>query len=181
MVRRLILILVTAGIGGWPAGCGMSASPSPAGAATTMGTPRPPTTRTVTTAGNGPADPVKAAPARPRFVRVAATAYGTALVDRRGFALYRFTHDTGAASTCYGACARAWPPYLAPRTPARGFAHGGLVGTILRTDGRLQVTYAGHPLYHYVGDRRPAQVLCQGVTEYGGAWYVVAPSGHLIR
>ena len=41
---------------------------------------------------------------------------------------------------------------------------------------------AGHPLYHhYVGDRRGGQVLCQGVTEFGGGWYVVAPSGHLTR
>ena len=58
---------------------------------------------------------------------------------------------------------------------------GGLVGTVRRTDGRIQVTYAGHPLYYYVGDRRPGQVLCQGVTEFGGGWYVVARSGQIIR
>jgi predicted lipoprotein with Yx(FWY)xxD motif len=102
-------------------------------------------------------------------------------VDRRGFALYRFTHDTDNASTCYGACATAWPPYLLPRKAARGSGGGGLVGTVRRSDGRLQVTYGGHPLYHYVGDRRPGQVLCQAVTEFGGGWYVVAPNGHLIR
>jgi predicted lipoprotein with Yx(FWY)xxD motif len=130
---------------------------------------------------NSPTDPVKPAPARPHLVMVAPTAYGSALVDRHGFALYRFTHDTGVASTCYGACADAWPPYLVPGKLARGSADGGLVGTIRRTDGRLQVTYAGHPLYRYIGDRRPRQVLCQGVTEFGGGWYVVAPSGHLIR
>jgi predicted lipoprotein with Yx(FWY)xxD motif len=56
-----------------------------------------------------------------------------------------------------------------------------LVATIRRTDGRLQVSYAGHPLYYYVGDHRPRQVLCQAVTEFGGSWYVVAPDGHLIR
>jgi predicted lipoprotein with Yx(FWY)xxD motif len=114
-------------------------------------------------------------------VRVARTAYGTALSDRRGFAVYRFTHDRKAASTCYGACATAWPPYLVSRRLARGSAYGGLVGTIRRTDGRLQVTYAGHPLYYYAGDLRPGQVLCQGVTEFGGGWYVVAPIGNLIR
>jgi predicted lipoprotein with Yx(FWY)xxD motif len=56
-----------------------------------------------------------------------------------------------------------------------------LVGSVRRADGPLQVTYAGHPLYHYVGDHRPGQVLCQAVPEFGGTWYVVAPSGHAIH
>jgi predicted lipoprotein with Yx(FWY)xxD motif len=166
-MRGLALVLVSAAIGGWLAGCGASTPPSH--------------TSAVTTAENRPAAPVKPAPPRPSLVRVSRTAYGTALTDRRGFALYRFTHDTGAASTCYDACASAWPPYLVPRERARSSADGGSVGTTRRTDGRLQVTYAGHPLYYYVGDRRPGQVLCQGVAEFGGGWYVVAPSGHLIR
>jgi predicted lipoprotein with Yx(FWY)xxD motif len=179
-MRGLGLVLLSAVIGGWLAGCGASSPTSHTGAVTTASTPRSQTSA-ATTAGSGPTDPVKAAAARPRFVRVARTAYGVALVDRRGFALYRFTRDTRAASTCYGACASAWPPDLAPRSLALGSVNGGLVGTTRRADGRLQVTYAGHPLYYHVGDRRPGQVLCQGVTEYGGGWYVVAPSGHLIR
>ena len=119
----------------------------------------------------------------PWAVRVARTAYGRALVDGRGFALHLFTHDRSARSTCNGACAAAWPPYLVARRPsktARG-ARAGLVGSVRRADGRLQVTYAGHPLYHYVGDHRPGQVLCQAVPEFGGTWYVVAPSGHAIH
>ena len=179
-MRGLTLALVSGVIGGALAGCGASAPASDTGVVTTSSAPRSHTSA-VTTASNGPADPAKPAPALPRLVRVGPTAYGTALSDRRGFALYRFTHDTKAASTCYGACATAWPPYLVPRRLARGSAYGGLVGTIRRTGGRLQVTYAGHPLYHYVGDLRPGQVLCQGVTEFGGGWYVVAPSGRLIR
>jgi predicted lipoprotein with Yx(FWY)xxD motif len=127
-----------------------------------------------------PADPAGSV-IRPRLVRVARTAYGTALADRRGFALYRFTHDTKAVSTCYGACASSWPPYVVPSKLARGIANTRLAATIRRRNGQFQVTYAGHPLYHYVGDRRPGQVLCQGVTEFGGGWYVVAPNGHLIR
>jgi hypothetical protein len=57
----------------------------------------------------------------------------------------------------------------------------GYHSTIRRSDGRLQVTLAGHPLYDYVGDRHPHQVLCQGVIEFGGGWFVVAPNGHVIR
>ena len=129
------------------------------------------------------ADPVRHALRPTVVVGVARTPYGSALVDRRGFALYRFTHDRSASSTCYGACAVAWPPYVvAKRSLGAGSgAHTGLLGTVRRGDGRLQVTYAGRPLYYYVGDRRPGEVLCQGVTEFGGTWYVVAPDGQAIH
>jgi Secreted repeat of unknown function len=52
-----------------------------------------------------------------------------------------------------------------------------LIGTTRRTDGRLQVTYGGHPVYFYEGDTRPGQVLCQAVYEFGGFWYVLRASG----
>jgi predicted lipoprotein with Yx(FWY)xxD motif len=123
---------------------------------------------------------------RPRgapTVRVRGSAYGRALTDTRGFALYRFTHDRSSRSTCHGGCAAAWPPYIVKRRPTttgRG-ARASLLGSVRRSDGRLQVTYAGHPLYYYVGDRRAGQVLCQAVTEFGGTWYVVAPDGRAIR
>jgi len=128
-------------------------------------------------------DPPGPAVDQAAVVRVARTVYGRALTDRRGFTLYRFTLDKSLASTCYGACAVAWPPYVfGERSLALGSgAHAGLLGTVRRRDGRLQVTYAGHPLYHYVGDRRPGEVLCQAVTEFGGSWYVVARDGHAIR
>jgi predicted lipoprotein with Yx(FWY)xxD motif len=51
---------------------------------------------------------------------------------------------------------------------------------IRRSGGRLQATYFGRPLYYYVGDRRPGQILCQNVTEFGGVWRVVRPTGRLV-
>jgi predicted lipoprotein with Yx(FWY)xxD motif len=56
-----------------------------------------------------------------------------------------------------------------------------LLGTIRRADGTRQLTYAGRPLYFYVGDKKPGQILCQGVSEFGGDWLVVRPSGALVR
>jgi predicted lipoprotein with Yx(FWY)xxD motif len=56
-----------------------------------------------------------------------------------------------------------------------------LLGTTRRRDGSLQVTYAGRPLYYYVGDREPGQILCQNVFEFGGLWLVVRPSGAPVR
>jgi predicted lipoprotein with Yx(FWY)xxD motif len=68
-----------------------------------------------------------------------------------------------------------------PQRAADRGAHAGLLGSARRRDGRLQITYAGHPVYYYVGDRRPQEILCQAATEFGGTWYVVAPGGNAIR
>jgi predicted lipoprotein with Yx(FWY)xxD motif len=56
-----------------------------------------------------------------------------------------------------------------------------LIGTTRRRDGRRQVTYSGRPLYYYIGDKTPGQVLCQNVDEFGGTWLVLRPSGQLVQ
>jgi len=108
--------------------------------------------------------------------------FGKVLFDGRGFALYAFTKDPRGRSVCSGACAAAWPPYVVRSAPRAGSGtKRSLVGTTRRKDGRLQVTYAGRPLYYYVGDRRPGQILCQNVSEFGGLWLVARPNGTLVR
>ena len=82
-----------------------------------------------------------------------------------------------------GACAKAWPPYFAPKG-ALSVGAGvkrALLGTVKRTNGRRQATYAGRPIYYYVGDKGAGQILCQDVFEYGGRWLIVRPSGKLVR
>ena len=113
---------------------------------------------------------------------VASSTYGRILFDGRGFVLYAFTHDPRARSTCSGDCATAWPPYIVRGRPTAGRGvNARLLGTTMRRDGSRQVTYAGRPLYYYVGDRKPKQILCQNVREFGGLWLVVHPSGALVR
>jgi predicted lipoprotein with Yx(FWY)xxD motif len=111
------------------------------------------------------------------------TRFGRILFDGRGRALYGFTRDRrGGPSQCHGACARAWPVYFAPgKLRAGEGVKRSRIGTTRRPDGRRQVTYNGWPLYYYVGDRSPGQVLCQNVDEFGGTWLVVRPSGGLVR
>ena len=110
------------------------------------------------------------------------SSYGKALFDGRGYVLYAFTRDRGR-SACYGACANAWPPYYAPKGSLRAGAglKRALLGTVKRRNGRRQVTYAGRPLYYYVGDDAQGVIRCQDVYEFGGRWLLVRPSGKLLR
>ena len=115
-------------------------------------------------------------------VAAAGSRYGTILFEGRGFVLYAFTKDTRGRSACAGACAKAWPPYIVTGKLISGAGiAAGRLGTIRRSDGSRQATYAGRPLYYYVGDRKPRQILCQNVNEFGGLWLVVRPNGTVVR
>jgi predicted lipoprotein with Yx(FWY)xxD motif len=104
------------------------------------------------------------------------------LVDGSGRTLYLFEADSGATSTCSGACASAWPPVTTNGDPAAtGAAKGGMLGTSARDDGSTQVTYAGHPLYRYAGDSAPGDTNGAGSDEFGAEWYPVAPSGEAVE
>ena len=121
-----------------------------------------------------------AANSRPKVV-AKPSSFGRILFDGRGFVLYGFTRDPRGTSKCTGLCAKAWPPFIVKSRPLAGKAvEATHIGTIRRPGGRVQVTYYGRPLYYYVGDRKPGQILCQNVTEFGGVWRVVRPTGRLV-
>jgi predicted lipoprotein with Yx(FWY)xxD motif len=116
------------------------------------------------------------------LVRTGSSRYGRVLFDTGGRVLYTFARDRGRASTCYGGCAEAWPPFTVNRPPKAGAGvHSGFVGTTRRRDGSLQVTYAGHPLYYFTGDKKPGQITCQHVSSFGGLWLVDNPNGTPVR
>ena len=107
---------------------------------------------------------------------------GTFLVDSSGRALYLFEADKGSTSTCNDACAAAWPPLTTAGAPKAGTGvNAGLLGTSKRDDGKMNVTYNGHPLYYFAGDSGPGQTKGQGVDGFGAEWYVVGPAGKAVE
>lgn len=110
--------------------------------------------------------------------------YGTYVADSEGRTLYLFTTDTRgqgdsqAQSSCYDACAEAWPPLTAQGQPQVGDQlNQELLGTFAREDGTTQVTYGGWPLYYFVKDQGAGSVTGQDKHGFGGEWYLVAPDG----
>jgi predicted lipoprotein with Yx(FWY)xxD motif len=126
--------------------------------------------------------PVKAAPNAEQgttFVSLGNVAgLSMVLVDSQGMTLYKFDKDKGTESSCYGECAKAWPPLLTKGEPQpSNGADAGQLGTTERKDGTMQVTYAGHPLYGFVGDKAPGEANGNDVTAFGAQWYALQGSG----
>lgn len=121
-----------------------------------------------------PADPAVTAPPT---VEMARRADGTEyVVDTYGRTLYMFTRDAAGESACYDGCARNWPPVVGQPAPAGAVT--AAVGTTRRTDGTVQATLAGMPLYYYAGDRHPGEANGHGFRD---VWYVLSPGGAVIE
>jgi predicted lipoprotein with Yx(FWY)xxD motif len=105
---------------------------------------------------------------------------GIWLTDASGRTLYLYTPDKGTTSTCYDTCAAAWPPLTTTGavTVTGQFTSQKYVGTTTRTDGTKQVTYGGHPLYYYTGDKAPGQTTGQAVA---GVWFLIGPVGNVMK
>lgn len=115
-----------------------------------------------------------------KLVAQHSASYGTYLSDDDGHAVYLFTADSKGKSTCEGACAKAWPPMVTSGGPLAGpGVNANLLGTIPR-GGSMQVTYDGMPLYYFAGDKRAGSTAGQNIEHFGGAWYLITPSGEKI-
>jgi predicted lipoprotein with Yx(FWY)xxD motif len=109
--------------------------------------------------------------------RADAAKVGLVLFNSKGFTLYRFEGDKGPASTCYGTCAQKWPPVLTKGKPRARAIPSIKLSTTRRKDGAIQVTYAGHPLYTFAGDKQTGATNGNGVVAFGGRWHALHPSG----
>lgn len=114
-------------------------------------------------------------------IEVASSDLGDIIVDADGNALYMFEPDEEANGepTCYDECAATWPPLEATGDPVAGSGlDPALVGTVERTDGPVQVTYNGLPLYHFANDEAAGETNGQGLNE---VWWVLSPDGEPLR
>ena len=103
--------------------------------------------------------------------------FGPMLFSTGRRAIYIFERDPKGKTACHGECAEAWPPvYTEGKPKAANGVRKSLLGTVKRPDGRLQVTYAGKPLYFYAHEK-PGEVRCHNVDLNGGLWWVVGPDG----
>jgi predicted lipoprotein with Yx(FWY)xxD motif len=109
----------------------------------------------------------------------ASGSFGNILVGDQGMTLYIFEKDTPNTSNCYDKCATNWPPLVTTGDPVAGDGiDASKLGTTQRTDGSMQVTYNGWPLYYYSKDKQAGDVVGQGV---GDVWFLIAPDGSEIK
>jgi predicted lipoprotein with Yx(FWY)xxD motif len=114
-------------------------------------------------------------------VGVMQTALGKVLVGQGGRSLYLFVADKPGVSKLSRAGFAVWPALAATGAPrAGGGASGAKLGTIASVGAKRHVTYAGHPLYYFVGDQRSGSTSGQGLLEFGARWYVVSPNGNAV-
>lgn len=109
-----------------------------------------------------------------------ASGVGKVLVDSNGMTLYYFEKDKKGSgkSTCYGPCAAGWPPMTTEGSPkAMSGVKSSMLGTIKRSDGTTQVTYAGWPLYTFVEDKQPGEDNGTDSKAFGGSWYPIHANG----
>src|SRR5262245_23608741 len=115
-------------------------------------------------------------------VKIGQSNLGRVLVDAHGKTLYIWAGDKGSKSYCNGDCAEYWPPLVTRGKPvAVAGAKASLLGTSRRGDGRIQVTYAGHPLYYFVQDTKAGQTKGEGLTGFGGRWDPVSGGGYAVH
>jgi predicted lipoprotein with Yx(FWY)xxD motif len=114
-------------------------------------------------------------------ISVEQTSLGKTLVDANGRTLYLFQADKPSVSALSPAGFAVWPPFTTTVTPqALGGASAAQIGTIAGPGASRQVTYNGHPLYYYVGDKQTGSTAGQGLREFGALWYVLSPAGNAV-
>jgi predicted lipoprotein with Yx(FWY)xxD motif len=104
---------------------------------------------------------------------------GSILSDQNGWILYTFSADQSGMSNCSDACAKAWPPFIVSngvQPQASGSDVTGKLDVITRSDGTMQVTLDGKPLYYFVKDAKAGDATGNGINAFNGSWSVVKMS-----
>ena len=116
------------------------------------------------------------------LVALRKTTLGSVLVDARGRTLYLFEKDRSGVSACDAACLKYWPAVTSLATPRAGRGvQPSMLKIVRQHNGLRQVTYAGHPLYRFVGDKSAGQTSGEGLSNFGADWYALAASGQKVE
>ena len=89
--------------------------------------------------------------------------------------VYVSSKDVAASGTsaCDATCAKTWPPLLLNAgDTARASGISGMLAQVTRSDGTVQITYNGAPLYFYANDHRAGDTNGVGVSQ---SWKVATP------
>jgi predicted lipoprotein with Yx(FWY)xxD motif len=124
----------------------------------------------------------KAAATSGTAVATGQTDVGTVLVDGSGKTLYAFAADAKDHSNWSGSCAQYWPPVIVTKgSPTASKDVTATLGTTARSDGSMQLTVDGWPMYTYAGDAKAGDATGQGKNLSGGLWWVVDSSGQWVK
>jgi predicted lipoprotein with Yx(FWY)xxD motif len=127
-----------------------------------------------------------ASAAGPRGTKISLrrTEKGMILVNARGRTLYGFTKDGHNQDRCVttAGCTSVWPVVTTKAKPVAGKGvKASKLGMIKLSDGSRQVTYAGHPLYTYIGDERAGDTGYVGQVSFGGTWVAINAAGKELK
>ena len=92
------------------------------------------------------------------------------LTDSNGMTLYYFTKDVGGTSACYGGCEKLWPVFYSGNLSVPSSLNSADFGTITRTDGSMQTTYKGWPLYYFAADKSAGDMKGEDAHHI---WYIM--------
>ena len=172
-MRKSMLAVMVPIVALLAAACGSSSTNTSTGAGTTHAATTQATKTTSTSSSSGVTISTKTI--KP---------YGAVLVNGAGHTLYIFAPDKAKKVTCVSACATIWPPAKLPpgakATPS-GQVKSSLLGSDPNPSGGRVVTYNGWPLYTYVTDTASGVAHGQGINSAGGLWYVISPTGKVIK
>jgi predicted lipoprotein with Yx(FWY)xxD motif len=104
-------------------------------------------------------------------------------VDAHGRTLYALSPETTHHLLCKSSeCMKFWPPFTVRSSKTKLTGTSGVHGHLAifrRSNGVLQVTLGGLPLYHYSGDHAAAEANGQGIHSFGGAWHVISVTSNV--
>jgi predicted lipoprotein with Yx(FWY)xxD motif len=102
-------------------------------------------------------------------------------VDAQGRTLYALSPETTHHLLCKSSeCLKFWPPLTVRSSKTKlktGSGVHGHLAILRRSNGVLQVTLGGLPLYRYSGDHAKGEANGQHIHSFGGTWHVLPATG----